>query len=683
MARDRTAVRRPLTDLGTVGPVAAVDVSFSATGTVSSGNAQAAIAEVAIDAAALVTTEAAARAAADAVLQADIDSKDPSYIRLWDYVPAGPKRADGADATAEVQAALDAAEGATLYLDEGVYRCDSPLDFPNDIVVCGPRGTVLHQNWTDDADGSQLISNAVADGTGGRITLRGFTVRGNHDGTPWGITGDAGYVEAADVMRFDMASDIVIDDVRVENASGPSIVITNCSNGRVTNNEVDGVGRGGIVFYGWKWPWTDNWVVTGNRVTQSGDDCIAVWADAVASPGGQNGIQCAVTTTVGSSTLTGVGTTWVSGDVGKLIAVEGAGPAGTIFEARIKTRVSNTEITVDDEPSTAVTGANGVYDFRRPRNFTIGDNVLQQSTAADGDDRNAGRCLALGGLENSTVSGNTMEGGANAGVVLRSGQNALVGNAIWSRAISGTGNTIKDGAAWGRSSQTPRSGVYVNGLADSDIEFQVERADEEGWYITDAYGTRFGGSAKRCGFQGVYVWENTDNLTFAIHSENNNLDSGAANKAGMRFNPAVLSHYALVGSTVVNNDPRGVLVEGPCIIRVTGSRVGDTRSISRVQADSFRLNDASAVVLSVGNDLTGAGTIWNVAAGSYESVGDITTTTIADNIDKPLRPRSTGWAATNVTTTKTLNANSVTLDGLADVVGSIIAELIADGRLSA
>lgn len=41
-----------------------------------------------------------------------------------------------------------------------------------------------------------------------------------------------------------------------------------------------------------------------------------------------------------------------------------------------------------------------------------------------------------------------------------------------------------------------------------------------------------------------------------------------------------------------------------------------------------------------------------------------------------LVPRNTGWAVTNVTTTKTFDANAVTLDALADVVGTLIENFL-------
>lgn len=50
---------------------------------------------------------------------------------------------------------------------------------------------------------------------------------------------------------------------------------------------------------------------------------------------------------------------------------------------------------------------------------------------------------------------------------------------------------------------------------------------------------------------------------------------------------------------------------------------------------------------------------------------------------KALSATSTGWSTSNVTTTKVLDANAVTLQGLADVVGSIMDELLNKGILSA
>ena len=45
-------------------------------------------------------------------------------------------------------------------------------------------------------------------------------------------------------------------------------------------------------------------------------------------------------------------------------------------------------------------------------------------------------------------------------------------------------------------------------------------------------------------------------------------------------------------------------------------------------------------------------------------------------------PAHTGWSASNVTPKRTFNADTVTLEDLADVVGTLIADLTAKGDIA-
>ena len=48
---------------------------------------------------------------------------------------------------------------------------------------------------------------------------------------------------------------------------------------------------------------------------------------------------------------------------------------------------------------------------------------------------------------------------------------------------------------------------------------------------------------------------------------------------------------------------------------------------------------------------------------------------------RALQPASSGWAMTNVTETRVLDANSTSTDEIADVLGTLIDDLKTDGKL--
>jgi hypothetical protein len=105
-------------------------VSFVPTGTVAATDVQSAIAEVAVDAAALVTAEAATRAAADA-LKLDITTAAGTYVPLTTLgIVASPSGvSNGVADTAAIQAVIDAlpATGGTVLFQRGLYYQASAL----------------------------------------------------------------------------------------------------------------------------------------------------------------------------------------------------------------------------------------------------------------------------------------------------------------------------------------------------------------------------------------------------------------------------------------------------------------------------------------------------------------------------------------------------------------------------
>lgn len=75
--------------------------------------------------------------------------------------------------------------------------------------------------------------------------------------------------------------------------------------------------------------------------------------------------------------------------------------------------------------------------------------------------------------------------------------------------------------------------------------------------------------------------------------------------------------------------------------------------------------------ITITNEDTNSLTLSNVVVSTPATISDLT--------DMPI---DTGWSVSNVTSTKSLNANATSLSELADLVGTLVQKLIDAGVLN-
>lgn len=109
------------------------------------------------------------------------------------------------------------------------------------------------------------------------------------------------------------------------------------------------------------------------------------------------------------------------------------------------------------------------------------------------------------------------------------------------------------------------------------------------------------------------------------------------------------------------NDQFTVSTDGLVVVNEEGNAAGDLRAEGDTETNLL-LVDASDDAVYFGGSATGK-------IGMHKSTGAVA--------------RSTGWAVTNVTPDKTFDADSLTLDELADVIGTLLTFLLSRGDLGA
>lgn len=119
-----------------------------------------------------------------------------------------------------------------------------------------------------------------------------------------------------------------------------------------------------------------------------------------------------------------------------------------------------------------------------------------------------------------------------------------------------------------------------------------------------------------------------------------------------------------VGSSAAEADRFAVSAAGQASLPVTGSTgglvIGGDANLYRSAADTLRTDDS--LIVNVNLTVNGNATV----GGSGGSVGFYGATPVA---------KSSAYSTTNVTTDRSFNANSTSVDQLADVLGTLIADL--------
>ncbi|MCA9039597.1 MAG: right-handed parallel beta-helix repeat-containing protein [Planctomycetaceae bacterium] len=191
------------------------------------------------------------------------------------------------DDTAAIQAALDAAAGQELYLDEGTYLVtDALLISSNTRLIGAGSASVLKFNWRDGTEGETYHlgnRNRTNESNGDyNIELYDFKLVGGDSGDPYGVALN----DVTHGISFRKVTNVVVSGVEIEKTSGFAICNVGLINGTFTNNLIQNVGRDGITsfpliqeddpdFAGYN---LEGLVISNNRFYNLGDDAIAVHA---------------------------------------------------------------------------------------------------------------------------------------------------------------------------------------------------------------------------------------------------------------------------------------------------------------------------------------------------------------------------------------------------------------------
>ena len=147
----------------------------------------------------------------------------------------------------------------------------------------------------------------------------------------------------------------------------------------------------------------------------------------------------------------------------------------------------------------------------------------------------------------------------------------------------------------------------------------------------------------------------------ALSTTRGALIDGSADEIQLRVQGhATQTTHLLVLEDSGGNDQVTVSNDGAVVINEEGND-----SDFRVESDG----DANAIFVDASDNAVYFGSSASSKIGMYKSTGAVA--------------QSTGWAVTNVTPDKTFDANSTTVDELADVLGTLITFLISRGDIGA
>jgi|GEM_PF-1740102 len=219
-----------------------------------------------------------------------------SYVmeRQWQNVKDYGAVGDSAtDDRAAIQAALDAAAaaGGICFIPAGIYSHDSTIRI--DGVPLIGTGTLRSTDTTSSNPFHSIII------TGDGAELRGITVATN-----WSGTRQTNIL--AHAVLCSAATNFVIEGITVDSSAATGILVTACEGGQIVNNVIKRTLADGIHLT----TVSSNIVVSGNRVSDVGDDGIAV-VSYISGGAKTNNVTISDNIVVGGSTR---GITVVGGD---------------------------------------------------------------------------------------------------------------------------------------------------------------------------------------------------------------------------------------------------------------------------------------------------------------------------------------------------------------------------------
>lgn len=532
--------------------------------------------------------------------------------RTWLNVKTYGAVGDGvADDTTAVQTAITAAAGVgAVYGPTGIYKITSQLTIPDNTTIFGDGwSSILRFSWTTTAGGSTFLVNTNAGNTTGNsnIHLRDLSIEGTHTGVPFGqpTPGPASGLLMRRVDNFSCTG------VRFYRVPGISLAYQGVRRGIIANNLVHECGRDGITGGPYvEWPLEDI-VVSSNVVKVVGDDGIAVHAYAdTSTPNTQGrphrititgntvygqssyvGTTATVSMTSGSAVVTGTGFT--AADVGKTMAVPGAGASGATLTAKIITFTSSTSVTLQTAASTTVGSASASYS------------------------NGAGRGIYLHGIEDSTCTGNVVDSTFSHGISLAADTtsgNGPGGVGGWRNVnVSVTDNVVRRGGTMGDATQ-PQWGMRVTGNDYCTVAGNsVADSASIGIYCTDLLGCHIDrntvtGSGTVITSYGIDLdgVQSTNNIIACTANGNTCM----LNKGG-GIRAFYVTHTEVSNNMCVNNgtagagsdlNGSGILLRTDASVIANGNRCSDTRGAgSKTQTFGIHIGVGGDMTL-VGND---------------------------------------------------------------------------------
>lgn len=187
-------------------------------------------------------------------------------------------------------------------------------------------------------------------------------------------------------------------------------------------------------------------------------------------------------------------------------------------------------------------------------------------------------------------------------------------------------------------------------------------------YVTDSDGTK--GVVLPTAVAGLrrVVYNTVASQPLKVYpNTSDDLNNGSTNAPILLAGKSVAVFEALDATTWTVNGMESI---------ISADTINEVTPAAGVTADSVLLKDGSVTIIDGGTlKVSGTTTGLKIVASASDKLGFWGTTPVV---------RSTGWsAATNVTTTKTFNADSFTLDELADYVGTLGNWLLTAGIIGA
>jgi putative cofactor-binding repeat protein len=199
-------------------------------------------------------------------------------VKSAGYAAAGNGSTDD---TVAIQAALTDARvagGGTVYLPPGTYIISSGLVIGDNTRLDG-NATIKYKT---DASNAGFIGVSNYDTTNGNtnIAISNLTIDGNKTGRASDTASHLIRIISADAHS---CTNIRIQNNRLINPAFAAIQLMNVVGGHVTGNTIDETGRDSITV----WFNSSDIQISGNVITNSGDDCIALNSEVTSHSGTQ------------------------------------------------------------------------------------------------------------------------------------------------------------------------------------------------------------------------------------------------------------------------------------------------------------------------------------------------------------------------------------------------------------